>query len=289
MKYSYYPGCSVKGTNIQYDLSTQAVAEFLRMELAELKDWNCCGATAYMSVRELEAFGISARNLALAEPKNMDLVTSCNGCYTVLNKTNVYMKENTQLREKINEALDTVGLKYNGQIKVRHLLDVIVNDIGYETVEYRVVNKIKGLKLAPYYGCQLTRPYATFDDAEFPMTLDKLIQSLGGEPVNFPLKARCCGGMLMTTNEDIGLELVRKLFACAQENGAQCIVTICPLCQTNLELYQKKINRKYNLNISMPVIFFTQLMGVAFNLDAKKLGLDKEIVPGTEALLSLAK
>lgn len=284
MNYIYYPGCSVTGANRAYDLSTRAVARQLDIGLHELADWNCCGATAYFSVWELRSFLICARNLALAEKHGKDLVTICNGCFTVLNKTNDYLREDQRLREKVRAGLREINLDYRLGVNVRHLLDVFVNDLGLEKIGPRVKVRLQGLKIAPYYGCQLSRPKGTFDDREFPMSLDNLLRALGAEVTDFPLKAKCCGGMLMSTAERIGLKLSADLMRCALDQGADLIATVCPLCHMNLEAYQGEIGRLLGKKISLPVLYFTQVLGLALGVPEKELGLDEALVSARKIL-----
>jgi heterodisulfide reductase subunit B len=283
--YSYFPGCSsAHGGAKAYDTSTRAVARVLDTELMELEDWNCCGSTPYASVDELASYCCSARNLALAEKRGFDLVTPCSACYVLLTKTNLALKEYPELRAQVKEALAAGSLEYHGNIKVRHLLDVFANDIGYEQIKSQVKRGLKELKVAPYYGCQIVRPTPGFDHPEFPTSLDKLVTSLGAEAVSFPLKSRCCGGSLIFPEEEAAMNLLYKLFNSAAASGAQCIVTVCPLCQTNLDVFQSKVNSKFKTNFNMPVLFFTQLMGVAFGIDSKQLSLEKCIVSADKAL-----
>jgi len=278
--YTYFPGCSSsEGGAKAYGWSTQAVSKALDTELIELDDWNCCGSTPYSSVDELASFCLSARNLALAEKRGLDLVTPCSACYVILNRTNSYLKQYPQIKAKVDEALAAGDLEYHGTVRVRHLLDVFVNDIGYDEINSKVKRNLRGLKVAPYYGCQIVRPNFGFDHPEFPQSLDKLIASLGGEPVPFPLKSRCCGGSLIISEEALALDLMRKLLDSALSNGAECLVTVCPLCQTNLDAYQSRVNKRFKTNFRLPVLFFTQLMGIAFSLNDEDLGLKTSIVP----------
>jgi heterodisulfide reductase subunit B len=278
--YTYFPGCSCssEGGAKAYDWSIQAVSKALDTELIELSDWNCCGSTPSGSVDELGAFCLAARDLALAEKSGLDMVTPCSACYVIFNRTNSYLKQYPKLKVRVDEALAAGGLKYHGTIKVRHILDVLVNDVGYETIQAKVKKNLGGLKVAPYYGCQVIRPGFGFDHPESPQSLDKLIASLGGEPTPFPLKTRCCGGSLIISEEDLALDLTHKLLDSALSNGAECLVTVCPLCQTNLDAYQGRVNKKFKTNYNLPVLFFTQLIGLAFGIDGKTLGLDKSIV-----------
>ena len=283
--YTYFPGCSSsEGGAKAYGWSTQAVSKVLDMELIELDDWNCCGSTPYSSVDELSSLCLSARNLAIAEERGLDLMTPCSACYVMLNRTNSQLKEYPQVKAKVDEALAAGNLEYHGTVRVRHLLDVLVNDIGYDEISCKVGRNISGLKVAPYYGCQVVRPRFGFDHPECPQSLDKLITSLGGDPVPFPLKSRCCGGSLIISEETLALDLIGKLLDSAVSNGAECLVTVCPLCQTNLDAYQSQANKKFKTNFKIPILFFTQLMGVAFGLNDGNLGLKTNIVPVEKVL-----
>ncbi|MFH0777624.1 MAG: CoB--CoM heterodisulfide reductase iron-sulfur subunit B family protein [Candidatus Eisenbacteria bacterium] len=284
MDYTYYPGCSLEVSNKAYDISSRQVSKVLGANLIELDDWNCCGATNYMSVRELRSFAISARNLALAEKQKRDLVTVCSACYTTLSKTHDYLTDNDELRADINDALSAVQLNYGGTTRVRHLLDVYVNDVGIDVIAQKAKVKLSGLRVAPYYGCQLTRPNATFDDAEFPVTMDKLFAALGAEIAHYPLKAKCCGGMLMTTAEKVALRLTKNLLECAVKDKADCIVTTCPLCQFNLDAYQDQVNSMFGTSLSIPILYFTQLIGIALGMTGQEVALGQEIVPADRVL-----
>ena len=277
MDYTYYPGCSLESAHRSYSESVVSVFKYLGSNLIELEDWNCCGATAYMSVKETMSFAISARNLALAEKHKRDVVAPCSACFTILSKTNRYLKELPDFHEKVNECLKEGGLSYNLSVKVRHPLEVLINDIGLDTIKQKAKHSLDGLKIANYYGCQIVRPEKGFDDRENPVLMDNLFEALGATNVYYPFKVKCCGGMLMTTYEDVALKLSKEIIASAVDNGADCIVTTCPLCQMNLEGYQDLINKKYNTNFNMPILFFTQVLGLAFGLSEKELGIDKNL------------
>ncbi len=283
--YTYFPGCSAsEGGARAYGQSAKAVSQALDIELIELEDWNCCGSTPYSSFEELASFCLSARNLALAEKKGFDLVTPCSSCYVTLNRTNVYLKQYPHLRAKVDEALAAGGLEYHGTVRARHLLDVLVNDIGYDAISARMKKSLSGLKIAPYYGCQVVRPSFGFDHPEYPQSLDKLVVSLGGEAVPFPLKSRCCGGSLIISEEALALDLIGQILQSAVSNGAECLITPCPLCQTNLDAYQSLANKRLKASFNMPILFFTQLMGVAFGLGEDELGLKTCVVPAEKVL-----
>jgi heterodisulfide reductase subunit B len=282
--YAYYPGCSSDATAAGLGISAQAIAKPLDIELIELEDWNCCGSTPYGSLDELESIAVVARNLALAEKTGLDMVTPCSSCFVTLTKTNLHLKEHRQLMSQVNEALAVAKLEYNGNVRVRLLLEVLINDITPETITAKVKRPLNGLKVAPYYGCQEARPNYGFDNPSFPQSLDRLVESLGADVVPYPLKNHCCGGALVISEEDLALELMHKLLANAMNGGAQCITTPCPLCQTNLDAYQSRVNSKFKTNYNLPILFFTQLMGVAFGLNSEDLGLKTNIVPPQKVL-----
>jgi len=279
-RYSYYPGCSQTRSNRAYDISARSIIKALGAELEELDDWNCCGTSNYVAVDEKRSLVFSARNLALAEKTGRtDLVTSCSGCYVILRKANKYISEVPELREEVHRALAAGEMEYNDSINVRHLLDVIVNDFGEETIRGKVVRPLAGLKVAPYYGCQITRPDGEIDDEEFPCVREDMFTWVGAEPVEFPMKTKCCGGMLMTTRPEVGKTLAGKILKNAKDSGADCIATACPLCQIVLEGYQRKVSRFIGSDVRIPVFYFTQILGAAFGLTEKELLLSDSLTP----------
>ena len=279
MKYSYFPGCSLKGLGRAYEESLLPVMRQLGVELVELEDWNCCGATAYMSVDEQKASVLAARNLAIAEKSGpQDLVTPCNACYLVLNKTKHNIADFPDINQSVQHALREANLTYSGNTLVRHPLDILINDVGLDVIKEKVVRPLKGLKVAPYYGCQVVRPYATFDDAWNPTTMDRLLATLGAEVLHYPLKTKCCGGSLTGTIPEAGLRLTYILLKEAVRRGADVIATICPLCQFNLDAYHDQIERRWG-PARIPTVYFTQLMGLAFGLEPKQLGLHRNFIP----------
>jgi len=281
MKYSYFPGCSLKGLGRSYEESLLPVMKHLGIEVEELEDWNCCGATAYMAVDEAKACVLTARNLALAERQdNRPVMAPCSACYMVLNKTQHYFQEYPQMKATIDRALNAVGLSYGGNTPVRHPLDILINDVGLEAIKSRVVRPLTGLKVATYYGCQIVRPYATFDDQFNPVTMDNLLTALGAEVVTYPLKTKCCGGSLTGTVPRAGVRLVYILMKEARKRGADCLATVCPLCQFNLDAYHTQVTRKFGLEC-LPTLYFSQLMGLAFGIPEKELGLNRLILPFT--------
>ncbi len=296
MRYGYYPGCSLEFSAAPYQQSTLAVARSLGFTLEEIEDWNCCGATEYMSLNRTAAYALVGRNLALAQAQlgagnghgQGTLVAPCSACFLNLRKTDHYLGKHPELGAQVGTALAAGGLRYTpGSLAVRHLLDVVVHDVGMERIRTKVQKPLHGLRVAPYYGCLLTRPEITgqtHDDPEYPVRLDELMRTLGAEVVDFPLKTHCCGGHMTQISAETAYSLLYRLLRSADEYQADVIVALCPMCQLNLDGYQGQVNRRYGTSFHLPVLYFTQLVGVAFGLAAEDLGLGREIVSSKEAL-----
>ena len=283
--YTYFPGCSSsQGAAVAYNESIKAISGQLGIELIELRDWNCCGSTPYTSTYELESLCVAARNLALAEKIGKDLVTPCSSCNITLNRVNLRFRQFPELKEKVQRCLAEIGLQYNGSVHVRHLLEVIYIDIGLEAISSKVTNPLTGLKVAAYYGCQILRPDIAFDNPDKPESLESLISSLGAETIDFPMRDRCCGGLMIVPEPDLTLGLMRKLLYSAVRGGARCMITVCPLCQTNLDAFQQNVNKKFNTSFNLPVLFITQLIGLALGVSSESLALDKAVVSADKIL-----
>lgn len=276
--YIYYPGCSLKGNSKHYEESILPVFRELGLTLEELEDWNCCGATAYFSMDDLMATAICGRNLSLAEKKKKNIIAPCAGCYLTLKKAHKVLQGNSDKARKINQALERAGCPYYGSIEVKHPLEVLIEDIGLERIKDRVRFRLKGLKVACYYGCQLVRPFTDFDDPDYPISMDQLIEAVGAQPIPYSAKTRCCGGSLTGTIEEVGKRLNFILLKEAKRRGADAIVTLCPLCQFNLEILQDKMARDYGEDVTMPILYFSQLLGLAFGLAKEDLGFRRSII-----------
>ena len=284
-QYSYFPGCclSKEGFGKAFDWSIMAVNKELGLEFKEIEDWNCCGSVPFDTLHETASFSICARNLALAEKHSWDIVAPCSSCYVFLNRTNMYLKQYPALKTEVDEALKAGGLEYRGTLKVRKVLDVYINDVSRDIFMSKIKKKLTGLKVACYYGCQEVRPVFGKDHPEYPRYMDRLVTRLGAECVPFPLKSRCCGGSLIISEEAASLKLIKELLDSALSNGAEIMVTGCPLCQLNVDAYQTMVNRKYGTDYHLPILFFTQLMGLAFGLEEKELGFKTSIIPAEKA------
>jgi heterodisulfide reductase subunit B len=289
-KYLLYPGCSMEGSARAYCDSLMAIKDLLGIELEEVQDWNCCGATEYLSINLIPAYSLIARNLALASRQangSRTVMAPCSACYLNLEKANYYMAERPVLGEKVNEALAAGGLHYDpGSLEIRHLVDVIVNDVGLDAVKSKVVRPLTGLRVVPYLGCMVPRPdYAKrWSDHERPSELDDLMKALGAEVIDFPLKTACCGGHMTQIGPETAYELIRRLVSQATDFQADIMVTVCPMCQMNLDAYQGEANRHFGTKYHMPIVFFTQLMAVAFGIEPKQVGFGLELVSAKNAL-----
>jgi heterodisulfide reductase subunit B len=278
MPYTYFPGCCMHGFARHCQDSLYAVFNALGLELRELEGWNCCGATTYSSVDEHQAFVLAARDLALAEQVGLEVVAPCTACYMVLRKAKDYLARYGSLREETERALATAGLEYRGAAQIFHPLEILLRDVGVKGLKAKVKRPLRGWNVAPYYGCLIARPYALSEGMSLE-AFDQVVPALGANLVDFDLKARCCGGSLTGTIEDVGHRLVYILLYQAKRNNADVMVTVCPLCQLNLEAHQGKIKRQYKDDVTIPIPYFTQLIGMALDLPEKALGLDKLLVP----------
>lgn len=291
--YLYYPGCSLTGSAKAYNESLGATLAVLDVELTEIDDWNCCGATEYLTLSPLRGYALIGRNLALAERQRngtSTLVAPCSACYANLAKTDNLVRESPVLREQLNDALAADGMRYTpGSIAVRHLLEVLIDDIGLGEIQRHVVRPLHGLRVASYLGCLTSRPDydRRWTHREQPLALDRLMVALGAEVVDFPLRTSCCGGHMTQIGPNTGFELIRRLVDSAHRREADLMVTVCPMCQMNIDAYQGEMNHHFRTSYHMPILFFTQLIGLAFGLDPKALGIGSEVVSASQALLRI--
>ncbi len=274
MKYAYYPGCSLHATAKEYDMSTQAVAEALDIELMEIPGWVCCGASSAHMTSELLSMVLPVKDLAAARDMNLDTLVCCAACYSRLRAANALMTSDSRQCAQVREV---VGTDYGGESEVRHFVDVLVNEYGLEALQGRVRRALSNLTAVAYYGCLLTRPpdITAFDDTENPTSIDQLVRAVGASAVDWPYKTECCGQSLSLTRTDVVLKLCHDILQAASEAHADCIVVACPLCHSNLDMRQAAVNKSYGTNFAIPILYFTQIVGLAMGMGPKELGLDK--------------
>ncbi|MCX7194035.1 MAG: CoB--CoM heterodisulfide reductase iron-sulfur subunit B family protein [Proteobacteria bacterium] len=282
--YAFYPGCSSqKGASASnFVTSIGMMCDKLDIQLNEIPDWNCCGASiGYGEGGELPRLALNARNLALAE-KNLpgqDLVSGCPACWLSTRETAERLHQHSDLMAETNVALKEAGLSFKGGVKARHMVEVLIEDVGFAGMKAQVVKPLEGLKIAGYVGCQTNRPFGIAGESfENPMYLDKMIETVGAEAVSYDQKVTCCGGALAFSEPEKSQKQIRDIVESAYDNGAEMIVTPCQLCQANVEIYQSEINKKHGTKLAMPVMYYSQLMTVAYGGNSKQAGLDGNII-----------
>ncbi|MCL5022053.1 MAG: CoB--CoM heterodisulfide reductase iron-sulfur subunit B family protein [Nitrospirae bacterium] len=269
MRYLYYPGCSLKGTAVDYEESFLALASPLGIEIKEVEDWQCCGASVAKSVSKELSESLPARTLVKADKEEMDLLMPCSSCYQV----------HLQIVQKAREDTALVQRLSLGRIpKVKHLLEVLAVDVGAEAITRQVMSPLKGIRALPYYGCLITRPFPLGEESqENPKAMEGLIEATGAQPVSFPYKVDCCGGTLILSREKVALKLCGTILNEAKRLSPDCIVVACPLCHFMLDAKQRAVERESGEKINLPVLYITQLLGVALGLDYGKLGLQRAL------------
>ncbi len=277
MKIAYYPGCSLHSTGVEYDISTKKVCDALGIELAEVKDWICCGSTPAHQYDELMSVALPAKNLALVTQTDdlKEVCAPCASCYSRLKFTQAKMSDET-VRKDVEQV---IGQKYPDDVKVLHMLDLIVEKVGIDAVKEKVIRSLNGIKVACYYGCLMTRPpkITAKEHFENPTDMESIMEALGAEAVDWNMKTFCCGASFALTQTDVVLELTKKILYDADSVGADAIAVGCPLCHANLDGRQKQINDKFDTNFEIPIFYFTELMGLAFGIEPKDLGVSRHL------------
>lgn len=278
----YYPGCSLHATAAEYGLSTEAVCRSLGITLAEVPDWNCCGATPAHSTNEFLARALPLRNLILAEQKEGSLVVPCTGCFNVCRQTHAFVARGGEKAEEVNrEVAAIVGHRYTGKLKIMHLMEFLGQPEITAEINDRIVRPLTGLKVVPYYGCLMHRPVedVAFDDPEQPQQMDELMKLLGADVRPWSYKMDCCGGSMAIPQADMVAEMVTGLAAQARRAGADAMVTACPLCQANIETRQK--------TDGLPVFYITELIAASLGLTGQQRWLRKHLIDPVPLLRGL--
>ena len=288
-EYAFYPGCSsqLRASAANYLTSTHAMCRTLDIKLTTIPDWNCCGASiSYTGAGELTRHVLNARNFALAEKHlpGQGMVATCAACWLNARESKEKLDLDREFLADANEALKEAGLQYQGKAQVKHMVEVLIEDFGYDRLAEPVVTPLDGLKFAGYVGCQTNRPFGIDGESfENPMYLDKLVETVGGQALkDYDQKVACCGGALAFSEPEKSQTQIRDLVESAYDHGADLIVTPCPLCQANVEVYQSEINRKHGTKLEMPVTYYSQLMTVAYGGSVKEAGLDGHLIQPTK-------
>lgn len=285
-EYIYYPGCSLEATAIEYNMSVRLVFKALGVKLIEPDDWSCCGSTPAHSVDHGFAGALAARNLAIVEKMGAStLITPCPACLSAFKKAHMRMAADESFKAEVNEFLDE---PYNCTVTAKSVLQVLYEDIGLDALAEKVTIDLPDLKAAPYYGCIIARPpeVMQFDDPENPLAMDKILERLGVAVCDFAFKTECCGAAYGVVKRKMVNELSSKILNMALDSGANCMVVPCQLCQQNLDLRQDQINATMQSSFNIPILYFTQVMGLAYGYSLKELGIDKHNVKAESVLRS---
>ncbi len=277
LNYSYYPGCSLHASGKEYDESTRGLFKALKIGLTEVPEWLCCGATPAHNVDELLSLALCAKNLELAEAVSGDLAVACAACFSRLKTTQHKLGENDLKRRQVEQA---IAGKVPLDKPVKHLLEILAEDFGLERLGAAVAKPLTGLKIAPYYGCLLTRPpdVPELDCVEAPTIMERVLEAAGAETVAWSHRMECCGANFTLSRPGVVLKLTGDILASAKRAGADCLVVACPLCHGNLDIRQKEIEEATGEEYNMPVFYLTQLLGLATGVSPSRLGLESMIV-----------
>ena len=273
---AFFPGCTIPGTDMGYEASARKVYKEFGIILRDIEDFSCCAPSPIATIDRETAFAISARNLCIAENLGLDIITLCSGCFENLKHTNLILKKNEKLKLKINSILSKIGYEFKGTVEVKHGLQSLIEDITLKNVKYMVKFNFNGFRFATFYGCHITRPsnIVQFDNPEDPSSLDDLIKALGAESIDFKGKKVCCGGFVKGLAEKVALNLIHSKLKALKEAKVDAIILACPFCFFQFDSGQKEILRDYNERYEIPVLNFTDLIGIALDLDINSLGLN---------------
>lgn len=284
MSYAFFPGCSMAGTAHDYQKSSLAVGKALGLALPEIPGWTCCGSTSAHQTDHLLSLALPAKNLVAAEGETV--AVGCAACYSRLKAANHEIAKDAETRKAVAAV---VGKDYDGKTEILHLLEILARDVGMRRIAEQVKRPLKGLKLVTYYGCLLTRPpeVTHFDDPENPTLMDQVLEAAGATILEWPHKTECCGAGYSITDVGIVKRLTREILAMAKAAGADGIATACPLCQMNLDLRQRDTEKAAGESFNLPVFYFTQLLGLAFGISRKELGLRSLVVSPKKVLADI--
>jgi succinate dehydrogenase / fumarate reductase, cytochrome b subunit len=281
LRFALYPGCAAKGATPELYQSTMAIVGRLGLDVVELAASSCCGAGVVTEAEPDVALALNARNFAQAESLGLDIMTICGTCQGVMAAANKRLKTEPGLLDRINRVLEPDGIAYRGTIQVKHLLWIIVREIGLRQVGAQVVKSLQGLRIAPFYGCYILRPSwdLGFDDPENPSSLEQVIRALGGEAVAYAGRTKCCGFPIILEKEAVAMAMSGANMKEAKDQGADCMVTPCPLCHMSLDIYQDRAGQTVNTQLNLPILHLPQLLGLAMGIPAKELGLARHLIP----------
>ncbi len=281
MRLSYFLGCTIPARANNYDAAARQVAEKLEIELVPIKGASCCPPVSIRSLNFNSWITLAARNLALIEQMNLDVVTLCNGCYETLNDANHILKTDTKIRQEVNAILEVTGLKFHGTQEVKQFTEILYSDYARNKFKKKMVKRLDGLKVAVHYGCHLLRPskISQFDNPENPKKMDMLVELTGAKSIEWREKLKCCGAPILAVDEQVAIRLAYEKLQSAKEAGAHCIVTPCPFCGIQFDLIQLKVEKEYNVSFEIPMLFLPQLWGLSLGIDPEAMGFELHRIP----------
>ena len=275
MKYAFFPGCVLESAAKEDYMATKAVAKRLGIQIEEINGWTCCGASHVQDIEPLTTLATNARNIALAEEQGLDVLTVCNTCTLMLREAKKELDENATKRTEVNNMLAQIGKEYKGTSNITHFLWVLIRDYGLDKLRTQVIKPLTGLRVAEYYGCHILRPQETmdFEDYQLPTSLFDLITAIGATPIDFSRKLDCCGFHAVYPAHDSVMQMTGSINADAAKEGADCVVTPCPLCQMQLDMFQKEAEQTVSKGKDMPILHMSQLIGLALGISPKEMGM----------------
>jgi heterodisulfide reductase subunit B len=286
MKYALFLGCTIPARGQKYELSAREVANKLDIEFVHLEDFACCGTPIKSSDFKTSIF-LSARNIAIAVKKNLDICTLCSSCTSVLTEANIELSKNKKLRDEINKELKKIGLEFKSGVKIRHFARILFEDVGLEKIKKEVKKDLSNLQLAIHYGCHFLRPseiYEGFDSAENPTIVHKVLETTGVKIANYKNKLDCCGGAILGVDKSIALNMAHNKLENLSTNKVDALVTLCPFCTVMYEDNQRNIESEFETEYGIPVLYYSQVLGLAFGIDPKSLGFRLNKVRATDLL-----
>jgi len=288
LRYAFFLGCTIPYREASYEISARKVFDKLGMELVEMPDANCCGLPVDPANHEM-MLALSARNLCLAEQQNLNIITLCTGCATTLRKTNKMLKIDKKMKDEINGILKQIGMEFKGTIEVKHMVQALKEDLGFEKIKNAVQRPLTSLKVAEHSGCHLLRPvkYMGWDNPEEPQTLKDLVELTGAQCLDYLDEAECCGYTVIAIDDKVALQLTREKLNHIKEVGAQALITVCPSCHLMFDVNQSRIERAFNETYNLPVLHYTQLLGLAMGLSPDELAIKELRVDPSKLLQAL--
>jgi len=286
MEIAYYPGCSLHSSSKLYDIQTKSVLNRIGIQLSEIEDWNCCGATSASKTNDFLSIALAARNLGIADATGLpEVMIPCSSCYSRTLVSQKTLENDPDLKAEVNAEL---AKKVEGKIKVSTIMEVLMSNA--EEIKEKAVKKLKGVKPACYYGCLLTRfpsDMPVTDNVENPTSMETILKSIGAAPLDWGYKTDCCGASASVNDADTALKLMAKIFEDAIARDANCFVTTCPMCQLNLDAYQDEVSKKYGITKKLPVYFITELIGVSMGIPFDQLQIDRHFTDAMELMKEL--